>query len=325
VIERDVAELDQPQSLWNVAAASTPQADPLCCRTEWQLSFHEAFAPQRALVVREANGSLIAFARRRDPRLGALLEPVEAHWGFASPLLGADALALLHELLAEHSRESAPVTVLITGLEEGSPQLGALDRSVRRGDALLGGPTEVVCSASLAGGLDGFLARRSALLRKRLRQAARRAAQRGVSFERCQPRSAEAAAAAYARLLAIESRSWKGIERCGMNEPPAREFYAAMLQRLSASGSGRVIFARCDERDVGFVFGGVSGDRYRGQQFSFAEDFRALSLGNLLQVEQIRWLAEEGVGHYDMGQLLEYKQHWTERRTQLALRVLRRA
>jgi CelD/BcsL family acetyltransferase involved in cellulose biosynthesis len=323
MIEADVALHDRHDSVWNLAAASTPQADPLCCRTEWQLSFHETFAPRRRLLVHAENGSLVALARRHDARLGAVLEPLEAHWGFASPLLGPNAVELLRDLLAERLR-GAPVSLLITGLVEGGPQLAALDRSMSRGFAVLGGRTESVCSASLEGGLGGFLARRSALLRKRLRQAARRAAQRGVTFERHQPRAAEAAAAAYVRMLAVEAQSWKGLGECGISESPAREFYAAMLRRLAVAGCARVVFARCDERDVGFMFGGVAGDRYRGQQFSFAEDFRAYSIGNLLQLEQIRWLAEEGARHYDMGQLMDYKQHWTEQQTQLALRVLRR-
>ena len=55
---------------------------------------------------------------------------------------------------------------------------------------------------------------------------------------------------------------------------------------------------------------------YRGQQFSYAHDCHTLSLGNLMQIEKIRWLCEEGVQRYDMGPLdgpkMQYKSHWTE-------------
>jgi CelD/BcsL family acetyltransferase involved in cellulose biosynthesis len=144
-----------------------------------------------------------------------------------------------------------------------------------------------------------------------------------VRFERCAPRSLAEADAAYLRMLRVERASWKGIGRCGMAEPPALDFYRRLLRRLACSAAGRVIFARCDERDVGFVLGGLAGDHYRGQQFSYAEDWRELSIGNLLQLEQIRWLCEEGVPHYDMGPWMEYKDHWTERRQRIGTRLLR--
>ena len=64
---------DYPLSNWNRAAMSPPQVDPFCCRTEWQLSFHEARAPDRELIVREVPGSLVAFADQRHPVFGPLL------------------------------------------------------------------------------------------------------------------------------------------------------------------------------------------------------------------------------------------------------------
>jgi CelD/BcsL family acetyltransferase involved in cellulose biosynthesis len=97
-----------------------------------------------------------------------------------------------------------------------------------------------------------------------------------------------------------------------MAGPPSSGFYRQMLRRLAASGAARVVFARAGERDVGYVFGGVAGPFYRGQQFSYAEECRSLSLGNLLQLAQIRWLCEDGVARYDMGSVMEYKTHWAE-------------
>ena len=51
---------------------------------------------------------------------------------------------------------------------------------------------------------------------------------------------------------------------------------------------------------------------YRGQQFSFVDTWRSESIGNLLQLEQLRWLCEEGVPRYDMGPMMDYKRSWTE-------------
>jgi CelD/BcsL family acetyltransferase involved in cellulose biosynthesis len=319
------AELDRPDSLLNMAAASSPQADPFCCRSEWQLSFHEAFAPRRPLLLRAAGASVVAFALRRHPRLGALLEPLESHWCFGCPLLGADATLLLGALLDEEMVRRLRPSVLVSGLLPGGALVRKLGRAFGNRYELLRLAPEVLCSASLEGGLDGFLARRSARLRKRLRQAERRAAASGVRFERCVPRGAPEADAAYARMIAVERTSWKGIGRCGMAEPPALQFYQHMLRRLSASGAGRVMFARAGERDVGFIFGGLAGAHYRGQQFSYAEDWAPYSLGNLLQLEQVRWLCEEGVLHYDMGPRMDYKSHWTEREIGTGARLLRPA
>ena len=117
---------------------------------------------------------------------------------------------------------------------------------------------------------------------------------------------------AYARMLAVEETSWKGIEQCGMTVEPSRAYYACMLRRLAASGTGRVMFARHGERDIGYIFGGLAGRVYRGQQFSYAQDWKSYSIGNLLQAELIKWLCEDHIHRYDMGPVMDYKKHWAE-------------
>ncbi len=166
--------------------------------------------------------------------------------------------------------------------------------------------------ASLAGNVDGYLSRRSAKFRRNIRQSALQLADKDVFFERCLPVSIEQADAAYARMLAVEEVSWKGIGQCGMTVQPSRDFYWLMLRRLSLSGMGRVIFAKKDSRDIGFIFGGITGLYYRGQQFSYAEDWSRYSIGNLLQLEKVRWMCEEGMTRYDLGQAKDYKVHWAE-------------
>ena len=109
-----------------------------------------------------------------------------------------------------------------------------------------------------------------------------------------------------------------------MAEPPSLQFYKAMLRRMAIAGTARVMFARDGEgRDIGFIFGGLAGTTYRGQQFSFVEQWRSASIGNLLQIEQIGWLCEEGVRRYDMGPEMRYKHHWTERQTAMSTWLLR--
>lgn len=322
-MHRSAAELDHPASFWNRAAAHSDQGDPFCCRTEWQLSLQETYFPRRRLVFRRNATSLLALAERRYPDLGPILEPLDSLWMFGSPLLGPDALELLGALLAERRRSAEPATALVSGLMPGSALREALLERFLPDFEIFRVKTIQVCSASLEGGLDGFLARRSRPFRKRLRQAARHADANGLRFERFVPRTAAESDAAFARMLAVELTSWKGLAGRGIEEPTSSAFYAAMARRLAVSGSGRVIFARVAERDVGFIFGGLAGAVYRGQQFSYAEDHATWSIGNLLQQEQIRWLAEDGVVQYDLGPWMAYKEHWTERSIAMEALLLR--
>ncbi|HEX6810726.1 MAG TPA: GNAT family N-acetyltransferase [Planctomycetota bacterium] len=318
------AELDEPGSAWNRAAARTVQADPFCCGTQWQLSFHEVFCPSRPLHLCEGAGSVIAFSEELDPRLGPVLEPVEAGWLFGCPLLGPNAVHLLDLFLRkELAAERKLPCVLVSGVLPGGQLARSLVQVCRTRFEVGVAEGARLCSASLEGGLDGFLSRRSGRLRRNLKSAARKASQSGVHYERCAPASAGEADAVYARMVAVEQKSWKGLGRCGMAEMPSKEFYARMLRRLAVSRDGRVMFARCGEQDVGFIFGGLAGGVYRGQQFSYAEDWSGLGIGNLLQVEKVRWLAEEGVVRYDMGPAMEYKRHWTEVETRIEAWLLR--
>lgn len=316
---RDLAWFDAPDSAWNRAAAAVEQGDPFCCRTEWQLSYDEAFDPGRRLHLLEGDDSVVAFAERGETDPVPLLVPVESSWLFANPLLGPRALDLLESFLT--TWPELP-NLLLSGLLPHGRLLRKVVRRLGRHYQILPLEPCIMRSASLAGGLDGFLSRRSRRLRSNLRAAGRRAADRGIVFERHAPTTVEAAAAAYERILAVEATSWKGIGECGMAESPSREFYGAMLRRLAAAGNGRVIFARIDDRDVGFIFGGIAGDVYRGQQFSYDDALAGLSIGNLLAVEKIRWLVEDGVTRYDMGPLMEYKLHWTEIETRIEVHVL---
>jgi CelD/BcsL family acetyltransferase involved in cellulose biosynthesis len=91
------------------------------------------------------------------------------------------------------------------------------------------------------------------------------------------------------------------------------DFYRQMLRRLAARGAARVMFARRDGQDLGYILGGVLGEGYRGLQFGFAEEVAPLSLGNLLQVRQIEALCREGVRAYDLGAEVAYKRRWGDR------------
>ncbi len=303
---------------WTAIAAASGRPDPFSCTPAWQLAFHDAFDPSRRLLIHEEEGNILAFAELTLLTGQIILVPVEAHWISASPLLGpyADECFLSHlpDILREY--RGFPPCFLIGGLEEQSDVIPRLFHIAGRMFRFLKQPISLQRSASLEGGLDGYLSRRSANFRAKMKKAGRKAAAEPIRFERVVPSTVEEADITYRRMIAVEEKSWKGRDHCGMTESPSLEFYHAMMRRLSLYRGGRVIFAVHDGKDIGFIFGGMAGTCYRGQQFSYDADWKAFSVGDLLQMEQLAWLCEEGALRYDMGMSdhpsMAYKRHWAE-------------
>ena len=311
---------------WESLAASTGEADPFCCGPVWQLTFREAFTPENRLFYLATPGGLALFSEFRPDAARVFLAPLENGWLFGAPVLGPDAVETLAACVATFAATYADAVphILLSGIQPRSLFAAQLLRRFGSGVDFYRQGVSVQCAASLAGGLDGYLSRRSANHRAKLRKAARRAVASGVTFTRELPATAGEADTLFARMLAVEAKSWKGLGHCGMTEPEARKFYAPLVRRLAARGRLRAIIAKLDGEDIGFIFGGLCGGlgggtrgaTYRGQQFSYAAEAHRLSPGNLLQLETLKWLCEEGVLRYDMGPVtgprMEYKRHWTE-------------
>lgn len=310
-----LAVFDQPGSVWNRLALATSHPDPFSALTPWQLSFREAMDAEHLVLVRQGDEGLVQMAVLR---LGQTfcLGPMESSWLFGCNVLGPGGVDVLEATLAEPALRTLDLhrRVIVSGLDP----VGVLLRDMRR---RLGGRYDMRpiradehCAASLDGGMDGFLSRRSTNFRKNLRRVVREAEREGIVIERHQPASAEEAYKVFSRMLAIEDQSWKA--RFGEEAIFWIDFYSALLRRLSASADGRVMIATRDGRDLAYIFGGMAGGVYRGQQFSFDEQYRRLSLGNVLQHAQIGWLCEQGGERYHMGpstgDLMAYKAHWTE-------------
>jgi CelD/BcsL family acetyltransferase involved in cellulose biosynthesis len=170
--------------------------------------------------------------------------------------------------------------------------------------------------------VDGFLSRRSRDLRKSLRRAQRAAHEAGVTFESVRVADPRQAGALYARVQAVEARSWKTRDGVGIHAGPMRAFYGAMLPRLCELGQQRTIFARVGDRDVGYILGAVMGGEYRGLQFSYDDEHAMLGIGGLLQLQQINELVAEGVARYDLGTEMDYKRRWAEEIMETEMLVL---
>jgi hypothetical protein len=291
--------------------AATPSIDRFCSTTAWILAAASALMPPRAPFSFRGRHGYFAAMRGVHPAGFPYVEPVELAWGLAAPLIGRDPDALADEVVAVLAARRDWQLAILSGLMPSGPQRKALERTIPpRWERRRGTPT-IRHVASLDGGVDGFLARRSRELRKTLRKSLRVAAADGVSFEPVTGTEREAEAL-YVRIQEIESRSWKSRDGVGISTGPMRAFYGHMLPRLCARGQQRLIFARRDDRDIGYILGAVFEGEYRGLQFSYDDEFAGLGIGGLLQYHQIEMLCTEGVGRYDLGTEMDYKRRWAE-------------
>jgi len=291
--------------------AATPAIDRFCSTSAWILGAAAALMPPRVPFSFRGAAGYFAAMRGIHPAGFPYVEPVELAWGLAAPLVGRDPEALADEVAAVLAERRDWQIAILSGLTADGPQRRALDRVLpARWERRRGTPTARHI-ASLDGGVDGFLARRSRELRKTIRKGLRAATDAGVTFEAVRAAAPEAEAL-YDRIQAVESRSWKAREGVGISTGPMRAFYQHMLPRLCTQGQQRTIFARLEGRDVGYILGAVFEGEYRGLQFSYDDDHSRFGLGGLLQFHQVAALCDEGVARYDLGTEMDYKRRWAE-------------
>jgi CelD/BcsL family acetyltransferase involved in cellulose biosynthesis len=301
--------------------AATPAIDRFCSTTAWILSASAALMPARVPFSFRGESGYLAAMRGIHPAGFPYVEPVELAWGLAAPLIGRDPELLADEVAALLAGRRDWQIAILSGLTADGPQRRALERALpARWERRRGTPT-IRHIASLEGGVDGFLGRRSRELRKTLRKGLRTAQDAGVTFEDARVAAPEADAL-YARIQEVEARSWKAREGVGISSGPMRAFYQLMLPRLCAHRQQRTIFARLGDRDVGYILGAVFEGEYRGLQFSYDDEHARLGLGGLLQLQQVAALSEEGVGRYDLGTEMDYKRRWAEEAMETEMLVL---
>lgn len=301
--------------------ALTPAIDRFCSSTAWILAAAGALMPPRAAFSFKGEHGYFAAMRGVHPAGFPYVEPVELAWGLAAPLIGRDPVALVEEVVPVLASRRDWQLAILSGLTVTGPQRRALDATLpQRWERRRGQPT-VRHVASLEGGVDGFLSRRSREFRKSLRKAQRAAQDAGVTFETVRATEAQAAAL-YDRIQAVELDSWKSRDNVGISQGPMRAFYGAMLPRLCKLGQQRTIFARLGDRDIGYILGAVMAGEYRGLQFSYNDDHARLGIGSLLQLHQIEELCASDVSRYDLGTEMDYKRRWAEEIMETEMLVL---
>lgn len=319
-------QLWRDATAFDAAVAATPRIDRYCSSSLWTLPAHAAFHADNEPFIFHSEAGWAAFSSGRAPTIGRYLAPLESIWGLACPLVGDAPERLAYDFFrTAYDHRSRWDALWIGGLHRESAIFRALASMFQTTCSVRWGPETRRYAAALEGGWDGWMGRRSAHFRANLRRAMRRADREGVSFERVLSDAGDDPEALYQRVLAVEARSWKGIEDAGFSSGTMNAFYRHAFERLVPAGGLRLVFARRDGEDLGFVFGGLFAGVYRGLQMSFDDRFRHLSLGNVLQGRMIMALADEGVGTYDLGSEIEYKAHWSEPGiTTVTLVVLRR-
>lgn len=310
---------------WTALLAETDpgSVDQWCSSLAWGLSAAAAFSSADPVATCVADEAALAFVSVRSGQQ-RLLVPLEPVWLFGAPVVGPSPVAgadLLTRFLAK--RIPSESMVLISGYVENSPWWVALVDALNANFRLGSGEDRVRCRASLDGGVDGYLGRRTRAFRRNLRQTQRRCADGELSvvvLDDAPP------ATVLARVHAIERKSWKGAEDSGIESVDMALLYNSLIPALAESGALRIAVAvDANGTDAGFIFGGVLNGIYRGLQLSFVESARHLGVGNYLQWHEIQRLCGEKYLHtYDMGMEMAYKFGWAESTFETSLLIAQR-
>lgn len=316
-----LADLAARADDFDAKVAQSPQIDRFCSSSAWVVSAAETLMTPRASAIHVGEHGYFAAMQAVHGDL-PYLEPLELSWGLACPLIGRDVDALVDEVAHHLAHRADWAFCLVPGVPDGGPHQRALARPGRPWMVRRGTTTQRHI-ASLEGGLDGFLQRRSANFRRSLVKSEKAARAAGVEFvSAAELGGPEEAARLYERIMAVEVGSWKSLSGNGISTGSMRDFYAAMLPRLLARGRARVMFARLGGADIGYIMGAVFDGTYRGLQFSYRDEHARYSIGSLCQVHQIEALCREGVTAYDLGTEMEYKARWAERTFPTELQIL---
>ncbi|MGB0589614.1 MAG: GNAT family N-acetyltransferase [Myxococcota bacterium] len=307
-----LAEFEAQAERFDSMALASPDIDAFCSSAAWIVPAHKAFHPEQDLLLFEGEFGYLALARGHAPNLGTYLAPVEAMWGLASPLVGAEAPRLAIDAWRTLRASISDWDALwLCGLSPHGAAFKALAMLAGQGQRLFVGPTTYRHVALLEGGFEGWLSRRARAFRKGLRQAQRRTEEAGVVFEWHDAFTPEAQVEMYQRVLAVDDRSWKGLDAQGLRASNMASFYDHMTAYLAQRGALRAVFATLDGEDIAMGFGGILGPTFRGLQMSYDDRFKHLSLGNLIQQELIMRVAAEGLEYYDLGTEMDYKRRWS--------------
>ncbi len=301
-------ELKLERRRYDAAVRQTPDIDVFCSGSHWVLPAQRVYAPgAQPFIWRTEQAYCVFMLIHIQPGVLCAM-PLEIGWGLACPLIGQDAEVVVGALASALGRSSLrPDYVLVTGLKEDGALIPALQH--RFGGRVAFESTQV-CErrvADLSGGLESYLGARSAKFRAELRRAERKSNVHHLTHEYVNAGTVDAV---LNRVVQVEQASWKGLSEQGVDSGLPLRFYREIVKSLLDSGTFRAVFIQQDGVDIGFAFGGIEGDLFRGLQLSYRASHAAFSPGNLAQLKLIRQLVDEGIKSYDLGMEMPYKARW---------------
>lgn len=294
----------------------TDGIDRYCSSTRWMLPAYEAFSTNESILGIDLDGGSAIFQESTLKSGHRALLPLEAIWQLGCPVAAThprDAMKSFVETLLVNAKSWD--FALLCGIEPTSVLRHAFNeqckRTLTRFRRLQDAERDII---HLHDGDVGWLARRSAGFRAKLRRACRQSDDAGISFLTLNPVGEEAGRACFARLLDIERTSWKAEENTGLLGEPMRTFTQGVLLDAAMRSELYVIIARQAGVDVGFVYGALFDQCYRGLQMTYAGSCASMSLGNVLQYRMIQWMTNADCLEYDLGSALPYKARWSDDR-----------
>lgn len=302
----------EQETRFDALAAATHDIDTFCSSSTWIVPACDAFVPDGERVVVEFDAGMGAFVELPVKDGRRWLAPMEAMWGLACPLVGPNPYRLAREAASWLRADASWDRVVIAGVRPHTPLADAVFVELARHYRVGVTPPATRLIARIDDGRDGWLGRRSRKFRASLRRATRLAEASGLRLERTMPHSQTEVDALMAQIVAVEEQTWKTASGNSVYFEPMRSFVRDVLHRVAAVGGLRAIVARLDDTVVGYLVGAESGCFFRGLQMSYVESAHARSIGNLLQLDAISWLASRGVAAYDLGSELEYKHRWAD-------------
>lgn len=293
-------------------ASTAVDVDRFCSSSTWLLPAWAAFhAPSETHTWTDGKTS-VSFCVGESEHVGTYLAPLEGVWGLGSPVVAPDAFDAAHGVLEALAGAPRWQAAMLLGIEARSHLFGTLVALLSRKHRLRGTASTTRHIASLEGGFDGYLSRRTRKFRANLRRSRRRASEAGITIDARVLHSSEEVDTEFERVLTIERRSWKSLAGNGVDTGPMVEFTRGVLRRAADRDAVFLLYATQDGADVGYLHGALLSGYFRGLQMSFDDALRPFGVGSLLQASAIEHLCERGARSYDLGSELPYKLRWAE-------------
>ncbi len=295
---------------------ATPGIACYCSGPDWGRAAATTLHEESNTLIVTEDEHWVILAQHQHTELGLITHPLEAAWGFTCPMQGADnqrSVELLHQAL--RSEQWKWNAACLSGLSDDMANI-IVDK-LETDHRVVVHPGIAFQRASLSGGIEGYLSRRSARFRKNITGAQDSVKAAGIEYAFIEP-SLDNIQEVWQRICSVETSSWKWANgESVLQNSSYFSFYQQLLTLACARNALHVGFAHLGPKDVAYIVGGVLGMEYRGFQMSFDNRLQSLGLGNAMQMAMIEHLSSRSVCTYDLGMDIQYKSRWADEKIQL--------